>query len=874
MNQTEIINIFTKKTLGLTFVLSAAAFAFGQEKVGISGTVVNKNNQPVPYASVTFSNKTNKLLSDAALTDEKGQYKLDITPGNYDITVEAIDYKKSVINKQIATAGNIGALSIEPEASATNIKTNDIQAVVITAASTKPYKVELDKRTYDPSQDIISKGGNLQDVLQNVPSVEVDTDGTVSMRGSSNVKFLINGKPSALLGISEGSNALQSIPADQIERIEVITNPSSKFEASGTSGILNIILKKSKKVGFNGSVVGTLGYQPRTMLNANLNWRKNKWTWFLNGGGGYSESTTTNRNSNMNYDRNQKFQLLRSDQETKNKNYSKNYNATAGFVYDIDDKNSVNLSGTIRTFDNETDGRINYNYLYNFDGFTNPSTLRTSNGTNTNLAYQGDLGWDHKFDDKGQNLSVSLSLQRNRSNNYTDIFQQSDYVIKRDEQDLDQDNDFNEIIDIAHEMDYQISNNSQYSRTKSVIGKIDYELPIGENSKLEAGYRIDSNNNFYDNTANEALALNTPLSILGKFTNVTNYDELFNAFYVQFRSKIGKFGYQLGLRDELSNVKVNYQNLDTDPKTIHSINNNKNYNNLFPSVYLSYDLGKDNQFLLNYSRRIDRPRSWFLIPYFSITDNQNLFLGNVDLNPSYVDSFEFGYSVSKKKYTLNPTLFYRKTTDDTKTVAYQEDENTNVYFTTPLNLGTNEQYGLDFNGTADVFPWLKLMGSFSLFGYKTTGEYSYKTIDVKGNDVIRTQSYAGDGLSTRARLNATFKVDKTFSFQLQGFYRGPQNTASQDRKAMYALNLGASKTIWNGDGTIAFNMQDIFNTRSMRNVSYLATGIRESYMQWQPRQFSVSLTYRFKQGEKIEQTKRKKDINSNATGDDQQGGPM
>ncbi|MDH6253277.1 iron complex outermembrane receptor protein [Chryseobacterium sp. H1D6B] len=860
MNQTEIINIFTKKTLGLTFVLSAAAFAFGQEKAGISGTVVNKNNQPVPYASVTFSNKANKLFSDAALTDEKGQYKLDLTPGNYDITVEAIDYKKSVVNKQIAGPGNIGALSIDPEASATNVKTKDIEGIVITAPSTKPYKVELDKRTYDPSQDIISKGGNLQDVLQNVPSVEVDTDGTVSMRGSSNVKFLINGKPSALLGISEGSNALQSIPADQIERIEVITNPSSKFEASGTSGILNIILKKSKKVGFNGSVVGTLGYQPKTALNANLSWRKNKLTWFLNGGGGYNESTTTNRNSNLNYDRNQPFQLLRSDQETKNKNYFKNYNATAGFVYDINDRNSVNLSGTVRTFDGETDGTLNYNYLYNAP-FSNPYTLRTSDGNNNNLAFQGDFGWDHKFDDKGQNLSVSLSLQRNRSNNYTDIYQESNFATTLD--------NTGNVIGITPQMNYQLSNNSQYSLTKSLIGKVDYELPLGDNSKLEAGYRIDRNTNFYDNTANQADNLNVPFYPLAKFTNVTNYDELFNAFYLQFRSKIGKLGYQLGLRDELSNVKVDYRNLEGE-----TINNNKNYNNLFPSVFLSYDLGKDNQFLLNYSRRIDRPRSWFLIPYFSITDNQNLFLGNVNLNPSYVDSFEFGYSISKKKFSLNPILFYRKTTDDDKVVAYQTDERTNIYYTTPVNLGTNEQYGLDFNGTADVFPWLKLMGNLSFFGYKTTGVYSYNTIDAKGNDVTRNQPYDGSGFSTRARLNATFKVDKTFSFQLQGFYRGPQNTASQDRKAMYALNLGASKTILKGDGTLSFNMQDIFNTRSMRSTNYLATGIRESYMQWQPRQFSVSLTYRFKQGEKIEQQKKKKDINSNASGEDQQGGPM
>ncbi|SIQ56124.1 Outer membrane receptor proteins, mostly Fe transport [Chryseobacterium sp. RU37D] len=860
MNQTEIINIFTKKTLGVTFVLSAAALAFAQEKVGISGSVVNKNNQPIPYASVTFSNKANKLYSDAALTDEKGQYKVDLVPGDYDISFEAIDYKKSVLSKQITAAGNIGAFSIASESTATNAKTTEIQGVTITAQSTKPYKVELDKRTYDPSQDIISKGGNLQDVLQNVPSVEVDTDGTVSMRGSSNVKFLINGKPSALLGISEGSNALQSIPADQIERIEVITNPSSKFEASGTSGILNIILKKSKKVGFNGSVVGTLGYQPRTMLNANLSWRKNKFTWFLNGGGGYNESTNTSRNSNMNYDRNQPFQLLKSDQENKTKNYFKNYNATGGLVFDLDDNNSFNASGTVRTFNGEADGTINYFYQYNAP-FTNPHTLRTSDGNNNNLAFQGDFGWDHKFDNKGQNLSVSLSLQRNRSRNYTDIFQEDNFTIIRDTN--------NQITDITHDMQYELSNNSQYSLSKTLIGKIDYELPIGENSKLEAGYRIDRNTNFYDNTANQADNLNAPFYTLNKFTNITNYDELFNAFYLQFRSKIGKFGYQLGLRDEISNVKVDYRNLEGT-----TINNNKNYNNLFPSVYLSYDLGKDNQFLLNYSRRIDRPRSWFLIPYFSITDNQNLFLGNVDLNPSYVDSFEFGYSVSKKKYTLNPTLFYKKTTGDDKVVSYQLDQRTNIFYTTPVNLGTNEQYGLDFNGTADVFPWLKLMGNFSIFGYKTTGDYTYNTIDVHGNNITVTQPYDGKGVSTRARLNATFKVDKTFSFQLQGFYRGPQNTSSSDRKAMYALNLGASKTIWNGDGTIAFNMQDLFNTRSMRSTSYFPTGFRESYNQWQPRQFSISLTYRFKQGEKIEQPKKKKDINANDTGGDEQGGPM
>ena len=864
MNQTEIINIFTKKTLGLTFVLSAAAFAFAQEKVGVSGSVVNKNNQPVPYASVTFSNKQNKMFSDAALTDEKGQYKLDLTPGNYDITVEAIDYKKNVItNKQVTAAGNIGAFSIEPEASATNIKTGDIQGIVLTAPTTKAYKVELDKRTYDPSQDIVSKGGNLQDVLSNVPSVSVDTDGTVSMRGSTNVKFLINGKPSALLGIDDGANALQTIPADQIERIEVITNPSSKFEASGTSGILNIILKKNKKVGFNGNVTGTLGYLPRTALNTNLSWRKGDWTWFVNGGGGYSENKSKNDTETTYHNISlpdidptvipfiqpkdiPTYQL----QNSTNKSYNNNYNASAGFVYDISEKTSFNLSGVVRTFEGDSNELLNtYNTFYRYDknadnwNLMNSIVQRDSEGRNNNLAFQGDIGLDHKFDDKGQNLSISLSLQRNRSNNNSNILETQDSTPV--------------LQDITR----------RESINKTLVGKADYELPIGEQSKIEAGYRIDVNNNDYDNFVSST----SDNPFIPSYNNKTDYKEMFNAFYVQFRSKIGNFGYQLGLRDELSNIKINYDNLDPNFEPI--VNKTKNYNNLFPSVFLSYDVSKDNQILVNYSRRIDRPRSFFMVPFPNYSNSQNIFEGNIDLNPSYVDSFEVGYNISRKKFTVNPTLYYRHSTDDTKMLVYRPDESESVFYTKPINLGNDDRYGLDLNFTYDPFSWLKIMGSLDAFGYKTTGIAYYDAKDAEGNDKVGSMDFTGSGFSTRARLNTTFKLDKTLSVQLQGFYRGAQKTANQDTQDMYALNLGASKTIWKGDGTISFNIQDIFNTRSRELISYSSDYTRRNYMQWQPRQFSIALTYRFKQGEKIEQPKKKKDINANESGDDQQA-PM
>ena len=250
MKRTEIVSMFQKRAFGLALTIGAASFVMAQQKVNISGNVKDANGA-VGYSSITFKNSQNAQLSDAVLADVDGNYKIDLTPGSYDVTIEAVDYKKFTQTIRVEKAGAIAPFVIVSTGKANLNNTTEIQGVVITATSTKPYKVELDKKTYDPSQDIVSKGGSLQDVLSNVPSVEVGTDGSVSMRGSSNVKFLINGKPSALLGIDDGANALQSIPADQIEKIEVITNPSSKFEASGTAGILNIILKKSKKAGFS-----------------------------------------------------------------------------------------------------------------------------------------------------------------------------------------------------------------------------------------------------------------------------------------------------------------------------------------------------------------------------------------------------------------------------------------------------------------------------------------------------------------------------------------------------------------------------------------------------------------------------------------------
>lgn len=824
-----------KKTAAVAFLLLASTLAFAQEKVKVDSKIVDSQNRGVAYASITFSNSQDKVYSDAALSDEQGNFTLALMPGKYEITVEAIDFKKQVFSRTISKSESLEPFSITVESSKTITPTQNIEGVVIQAQAPKTYRVELDKKVYDPSSDLLSKGGNLQDVLSNVPSISVDTDGTVSMRGNTNVKFLINGKPSALLGIDNGADALKSIPADQIDKIEVITNPSSKFEASGSAGILNIILKKTKGRGFNGSVTGNMGYFPQTSLNTNLSWKVNNWNYFVNGGGGYNERRNTNTNDAKFFGSNNVITNY-TEQTSESRNDNTNYNINTGFNVDVSDKTSVNFSGLIRAYNNESSGDVQYKSLNNNSILTGTSS-RITDGNGDNFSWQLDGGFDHKFDDKGQLITASISVQNSKNTDNS--------IINEEENNL-----------------FLLRNNiDQNTINKSIVGKIDYELPIGESSKLEAGFRSDQNTNDYDYKVTESTD-KINYNVLNDFTSKTIYKENINAVYSQFKSKIGKVGYQLGLRVENSDIKVDFNNL-----TGKNSNIDKNYTGLFPSVFLSYDLGEsNNQLLLNYSRRINRPRSWFLIPFSSYNDNRNQFFGNTDLNPEYTNSFELGYAIQKKKFTINPTLYYKKTTGETQIVVTRESSTSENFVTRPYNIGTESQYGLDLNLTADITSWYKIMGSVDLFGYQSEGIFDDPTL------VSTPIDFSGNGFSTRLRLTNSFKIDKTFNMQLQGFYRGAEKTTFQDRKSMYAVNFGANKTVLKGNGTITFNIQDIFNTRARNIISYGDGFERETYMQWNPRQFSIGFTYRFKQGEKIDQPKKKKDINNNSGGEEE--GPM
>ena len=809
MLHTEITRFLGKKTAGLTFFLAAATFINAQEKQSISGRITNENGAGVPYASVEFNHKSNKALNDAALTDENGNFKLNLANGNYVITIEAINFQKKTLSKEINGNSNLGNISLSAAPASSN-KEKQIEAVVITAKSSQPYKLELDKKIYNVDQDLIAKGGSLQDVLSNAPSVSVDADGSVSMRGSSDVKFLINGKPSSILGITDDtSNILKSIPADQIERIEIITNPSSKYEAEGTAGILNIILKKTNALGFNGSVNGSLGYTPSSRLNTNLSWNYGKWTWFVNGGGGISK-TKSESSSNIFY----KNTGERLDLINTNKPEFKNYNFSSGFTFSPTDKTSINASFTANSMSMEP-----ISSQQNISNITG-TTFRNSTGKDKNRSIQVDAGLEHKFNQNGHLISLSGSYQNTINDSYSDI---------------------SDNRNITRTL-YQYKNTSDFSQI-TWLGKLDYELPIGENSRFEAGARYD----YRDNDINTYYAGSSggAFTTFNDVTGKNNYTEKNAAFYAQFKSKINKFGYQLGLRNE--NIFINIQTNNTGGQTSKS----KNYSEFFPSVFLSYDITSKSQFSLNYSRRIKRPKHFEIIPVIRMQNDPNRFMGNADLNPSFVNSFEFSYNYTRAKWNISPTLYYQRKTDNiemvTEEMAYINPLNglaSTYILSTPYNLGTEDRYGLDLNYSISPTNWLRLFGNVNFYRYKSESTYNNNTIINEGN-------------SLKARLTTNFRLDKTINLQIQGHFKGGHKDYTTRKENSYSLNAAINKNLWKNTATIGLSIQDIFNSRKFKSYTDSDTFTRYAEMQMMPRQIMLTFSYRFKNENAKEQKPQK-----------------
>lgn len=787
----------------VTFVLLINSFLnYSQQKptsvkYKVSGKVVEKNTKlPLEYATITFMNTTTAKAAYGGITNEKGEFDIEVGEGTFDVKIEFISFSPNEIKAKIINENiNLGSISLDEDATQLN-------EVVVRAEKTT-VEIKLDKKVYNVGNDLMVKGGTVSDVLDNIPSVSVDVEGNVSLRGNDNVKILIDGKPSNAINITE---ALRLIPADAIEKVEVITNPSARYDAEGGGGLLNIILKKGKNLGLNGTFIASTGYPESNGLSGTLNYKSKNFNLFTTQG-----INTRNNPGNAMTD----SKYLNSDESVRNyvnesrenERFSRSYNANLGAEWYLDKSTSwTNTFNYRKNRGDNQDNVIQDNYDENFDYNFTRNRINQDQSNSQNVEYS--TNFTKNFKKEGHKINIdgsfsnnndkSISLITDSATNSSDVF-----------------------------IDKTFNNQTQ---NRNLI-QADYILPIGKGSQFELGYKGDFLKLVTDYQVENDGVIND------NFTNTLEYKEKVNAFYTSYGFKVKKFSFLFGMRWEDSNIDIN--------QLASNDYNNKKYNNLFPSAFFTYELSEESSASISYSRRIQRPRGRQLNPFNNLSSNINIFLGNPDLNPAFTDAFDLGYIKRWNKLTFNTSLYVNKTTDVIQFVRRESGEfveDIPVIVTTFSNLATEYRAGFEFTLNYSPYKWWKLNGNFNFFRNETQGDFTYT--DFNDNEVVQNFDNIATSWFTRvtSKISLPYKID----WQTNGTYNGPQNNAQGKSLGNFSANLAFSKDILKDKGTLSFNISDVFNSRKRIMETYIP-GVVSSYgeMQWRERQFTFAFTYRF-----------------------------
>ena len=789
------------KSVLILALLINTFLSFAQESksknIKITGRIIEKvSKQPLEYATITFLIPNNPKPVAGGITNPKGEFDIEIKPGIYDIKIEFISFKSTEFKQRnLKSSTSLGLISLEEDA-------NQLSEVVIRTEKTT-VEIKLDKKVYNVGSDLMVKGGTVSDVLDNIPSVSVDVEGNVSLRGNDNVRVLIDGKPSNAINIAE---ALRLIPADAIDKVEVITNPSARYDAEGGGGLLNIILKKGKNQGLNGTFIASTGYPETYGLSGNLNYKSKNFNLFTTQG--YND-----RNSPGNSFTNSRY--LNSDNSTKN------------YVYE-DRNNKRNSKGYNGNFGIEL-------YVNESTSWTNTFNYRKSKGNNIDDVLQNyyDSGFNYDYTRNRINGETSESQTVEFATNFIKKFKKDGHKLTVDGS-FSSSDDINDAIitdKVSNASVVRLDNTLNNQNQNRNLIQMDYVLPFGKGSQFEAGYRGDFSKLLTDyQVENDGIINNN-------FTNTLQYQEKVNALYTQYGLKVNKFSALFGLRFEDSNIEINQ--LATNDF------NTKKYNNFFPSAFFTYEISDQSSASVSYSRRIQRPRGRMLNPFSNLSSNINIFMGNPDLNPAYSDAIDFGYIKRWSKLTFNTSLYVNKTTDVFQFARRESGafvNGTPILISSPINLATEYRTGFEFTLNYSPYKWWKLNGNFNFFRNETQGDFSYTDFN---NNVI-VQDFGNIATSWSSRITSKITLPYKIDWQTNASYNAPQTSAQGKSLGVFGANLAFSKDILKDKGTLSFNVSDVFNSRKRITENYLQ-GIVSSYseMQWRVRQFSLSFTYRF-----------------------------
>jgi len=768
--------------MGSSFLLQA------QEEVTISGRVLDAaSKSPIPYASISLYETESNKIKGGTTTDGNGSFQLNTTLNSFYLELSFIGYENKVLKDLKPVNGRIKLGDILLSENSQSL--DEIQVT----AEKSVTEFKLDKRVFNVGKDISTSGLGALDVLESVPSVNVNIEGQVSLRGNSGVQILINGKPSVLA--DEGSNALGTITADMIESIEVITNPSAKYEAEGTSGIINIVLKKEEKKGFNGSASVNTGIPDNHSIGISLNRRTENFNFFTQFGAGYRSLPRINESLNRNLL--DGTEVYSEGKEFRNENF---YNITLGTDYHINDWNVITLSGNFAYEIEDQPSETDFEFRNGNDSLL--SAYRRNETTSaTNPKYQYDLQYEKQFKSHEDHKLLVSALGRFFGKELSSQF-------------------VNTALENSDVDPNQRTETSFFDR--SFVYKVDYTNPITEEYSIEAGGIYDQNNvgNNYEVLNNSANGYITDSSL----TNNFEYNQSVLGIYGTAAYEGERWGVKLGLRYE-------HTLLNTLLTTTNEANN-QDYSNWFPSLHTTYEFSPRFSLQAGYSRRISRPRMWDLNPFFNIRNNYNIRRGNPALQPEFGDSYELTAISIFKKFSISTSIYHLYTTEVVDRVTFFEN---NVSVTSPINVGSRNQTGLEITGKYNPVTWLSINGDFN-YGYFSR------------EGVFQDQDFAFEGDKWNSRMTAKFKLPADFDFELSGNYNSPFVNV-QGRVSGFAFaDVGIRKKLWDGKAVINFSIRDVFASRIYENFVNQNDFYAYSFSQ-RGRFFTLGFSYSFGKGE-------------------------
>jgi iron complex outermembrane recepter protein len=790
----------------------------------IYGKVISdQSGEPIEFATVTLYAQRDSSIATGGITDHKGQFSVsEIKVGAYFVKIDFIGFEPLVIDDvKLSPKGSVerdlGTLSLK-----SSVFDMDVAEVV---EETQFMELEIDRKVFNVADNLTTEGNSANEVLQNIPSVEVDMDGQVSLRGSANVTILIDGRPSGLTGSSRQA-ILDQIPASSIEKVEVITNPSAKYDPDGMAGIINIVLKKNKLQGFHGNVKIGAGTANSYNGSLGLNYRDPRFNIYSNYNYRYRNSFSTRYTETQNFFNDSS---ITTTQDSRGNHGGGSHSIQLGTDLYINPKTTLSISGNYSPRADSEQDSVLYS-TYDLNAILTDSYRRDSEGAEDEQSYDTKLQFRKEFTDRNHYLDISAShsvYSGDGLNSYLEAY-----------------------YDVNGEPLDSIPLNEQtrsISESQFWTAQADFQKPMPGKGKLELGYKStirEMNTDFvaevYDTDAQDYL--NDTLR-----SNDFDYDEAIHAAYATYGRKFGEFGLQLGARYEMAftkSVLVNTQEVFQN-----------DYQSFFPSGHLSYKVSDQSSFQVSYSRRIDRPGTRQLNPFPNYSDPLNLRVGNPFLKPEYINSYDLSYVLQWKDNTLTASTYYREVNG---VVRYIKTVDQMGFSTTTFeNIAGSQSLGIELIAVAKLSKIWSINGSVNGYQSRTDGTnlQSGLTVDAFGWD---------------GKLMSTWKFGKEYEVQLSGFYRAPMLSLQGRFNGMYSTDVAMQKSILDGKGSLSLRLSDIFNTRQFsfetvgENFEQHATRKRQS------RILNFTFSYRFG---KLEEKNFRRG-RGGAGGGDSEGGEM